>query len=313
MCNKLFLSHSSEDLRIVTAFVNFMYKVGLTEENIVCTSVPETKISVGNDIYAYLNRLISEEKIYVIYFLSDNYYASPVCLNEMGAVWLKKSDSLNLLLPGFNFEDIRGVVEKNKVGIKLGTCDNMAKAAFNEFLGILKEKFGIDPTPTHWEIARNEFLQSALENMRKLNMSFSRSYCISDLENDGCKIIKRESGNDIITAMIDFEKTESKLCSIVVFNGKRDFTNYYLNKKNLCFEAYADEGINCVDIELHLKDIDMPYEICLNEDEKEFKLPLTQFCDSLMFWKMVSEIKFVFHKKKVSNKGKVIIKNLRIE
>ena len=168
MCNKLFLSHSSEDLRIVTAFVNFMYKVGLTEENIVCTSVPETKISVGNDIYAYLNRLISEEKIYVIYFLSDNYYASPVCLNEMGAVWLKKSD-LNLLLPGFNFEDIRGVVEKNKVGIKLGTCDNMAKAAFNEFLGILKEKFGIDPTPTHWEIARDEFLQSALENMRKLN------------------------------------------------------------------------------------------------------------------------------------------------
>lgn len=183
------------------------------------------------------------------------------------------------------------------MGIKLGTCDNMVKAAFNEFLGILKEKFGIDPTPTHWEIARDEFLQSALENIRKFNMSFSRSYCISDLENDGCEIVKRESGNDIITAMIDFEKTESKLCSIVAFNGKRDFTNYYLNKKNLCFEAYADDGINCVDIELHLKDIDMPYEIYLNEDEKEFKLPLTQFCDSLMFWEMVSETKFVFHKK----------------
>lgn len=189
MCNKLFLSHSSEDSRVVTAFVNFMYKIGLTEENIVCTSVPETKISVGNDIYAYLNNLISEEKIYVIYFLSDNYYASPVCLNEMGAVWLKKSDSLNLLLPSFNFEDIRGVVEKNKVGIKLGTCDNMTKAAFNEFLGILKEKFGINPTPTHWEIARDEFLQSALEDIRKFNMSFARSYCIGDLENDGCKII----------------------------------------------------------------------------------------------------------------------------
>ena len=27
MCNKLFLSHSSEDLRIVTAFVNFMYNL----------------------------------------------------------------------------------------------------------------------------------------------------------------------------------------------------------------------------------------------------------------------------------------------
>ena len=49
----------------------------------------------------------------------------------------------------------------------------------------------------------------------------------------------------------------------------------------------------------------MPYEICLNEDEKEFKLPLTQFCDSLMFWKMVSEIKFVFHKKRLAIKGRL--------
>ena len=57
----------------------------------------------------------------------------------------------------------------------------------------------------------------------------------------------------------------------------------------------------------------MPYEIYLNEDEKEFKLPLVQFCDSLMFWKMVSEIKFLFYRKKVKNKGKVVIKNLRIE
>lgn len=63
MSNKLFLSHSSEDSKIVAAFVNFMYKIGLTEKNIVCTSVPETKISVGNDIYGYLNKLISEEKI----------------------------------------------------------------------------------------------------------------------------------------------------------------------------------------------------------------------------------------------------------
>ena len=57
----------------------------------------------------------------------------------------------------------------------------------------------------------------------------------------------------------------------------------------------------------------MPYEIYMNEDEKEFKLPLIQFCDSIMFWQTVSEIKFVFHRKMVSNKGKVTIKNLRIE
>lgn len=151
MSYKLFLSHSSKDEKVVKAFVSFMYKIGLTEKDIVCSSVPETKIAIGNDIYAYLNQLISDENIYAIYFLSDNYYASPVCLNEMGAVWLRKADSLSILLPGFDFNDVQGVVERNKVGIKLGTCDNMTKAAFNEFLKILNDKFGIHPNQTHWE------------------------------------------------------------------------------------------------------------------------------------------------------------------
>jgi len=75
-----------------------------------------------------------------------------------------------------------------------------------------------------------------------------------------CKIIKKESGRDHITAIIDFEQTESKLCSIVIFNG-RDFTSYFLNGKNLCFEAYAEDGIHCVDIEILLRDVDMQYEM----------------------------------------------------
>lgn len=313
MASKLFLSHSSEDEKIVSNFVKFMYMIGLTEQSIVCSSVPETKIAIGENIYKYLNELISNEDLYVIYFLSDNYYSSPICLNEMGAVWLKKSDSLNLLLPGFDFSDIQGVVEKNKVGIKLGTCDNMTKAAFNEFLEVLKERFGINPTPTHWEIARDEFLKSAVENTRLFNMAFSRSYCIDDQDNEGCMIIKRESSKDRITAIIDFEQTDSKLCSIVIFNGHRNFTSYFLNRKKLCFEAYADAGIHCVDIELLLEDVDVQYEIYLDDDEKQFQIPLTQFCDILMFWKSVSELKFLFHRKKVNGKGKVVIKNLRIE
>ena len=140
---KLFLSHSSQDKEIVNAFVNFMYKIGLTEENMVCTSSPGTKIAIGEDIYEYLNNLLSEDEVYVIYFMSDNYYSSPVCLNEMGAVWLKKSQNLNLLLPGFEFDDIQGVVGKDKVGIKLGTCDDLTKASFNEFKDKLEQIFNI--------------------------------------------------------------------------------------------------------------------------------------------------------------------------
>lgn len=32
-----------------------------------------------------------------------------------------------ILLSDFDFSDMRGVVNKNKVGIKLGTCDEMQR------------------------------------------------------------------------------------------------------------------------------------------------------------------------------------------
>lgn len=313
MSCKLFLSHSSNDLGAVTSFVNFMYKIGLTEKDILCTSVPETKISITNDIYDYLNNYLSTKELYVIFFLSDNYYSSPVCLNEMGAVWLKRSDSLNFLLNGLDFPDVKGVVGNTKIGIKLGNCDSMTKASFNELLDVLKNKFNISPSPTNWEMARDTFLQSVMENQRQIDMSFSRSYCIDDSENDGCKIIKKNSSANTIFAQIDFSQTDSKLCDIVVFNSIRNFTSYYINRKNICFEAYADAGIHLIDVELRLNDIDIPYEIYINEDEKSIKIPLGQFCNHISYWQDVPQIKFVVHRKNVTEKANLVIKNLRIE
>ena len=144
-------------------------------------------------------------------------------------------------------------------------------------------------------------------------MSFSQSYCIGDLENDGCKIIRKLSNYNKITANVNFDETDSKLCSIVVFNEKRNLSNLFINKKNLCFEAYADEGINCMDIEICLNNINMSFDIYLDEDEKIFKIPLAQFCDSLLPWKNVSEIKFILHRKKVTKPSQITIKNLRLE
>lgn len=310
---KLFLSHSSKDAEIVNAFVNFMYKVGLTEENIICTSSPGTKITIREDIYDYLNNQLSQDKIYVIFFLSDNYYASTVCLNEMGAAWLKKSISLSLLLPGFTYEDIQGVVGRNKIGIQLGTSDSMTKASFNDFKKDLEQFFQVSVSFNRWEAARDEFLSVAMERGRLFNMKFSESYCIGDLENNGCKIIRKFSNKTEIVAEIDFQKTNSKLCSVVVFTEKRNFVNHYANKRSLCFEAYADGGIRCVDVEFHLKGVNRCVGVCLDEDEKNFTLPLLQFCDALEPWKNVTEIAFLFRSKNITEPGAVTIKNLRLE
>ncbi len=310
---QLFLSHSSKDSNIVNAFVDFMFKIGLNNKQIFCSSSPYTKIAIKTNIYEHLNKLLSNDSVYVIYFLSDNYYMSPVCLNEMGATWLKKTESLNVLLPDFDFSDIRGVVDKDKVGIKLQLNDDMTRASFNEFKKDLIKMFNIEISDTQWELARDEFLRVAVHKSKMLNMKFSKSYCIGCSNNNGCKIVRKESSEEQITARINFEITDSDLHSIVIFTEMKDFSYYYANNKKLCFEAFAEEGISLVDIEFHFDEVEMSREEFLTDDEKSFKIPLEQFCGVLSPWRAVKQISFVFKRNNVTKPGTVVIKNLRIE
>lgn len=73
----------------------------------------------------------NNDEIFVLFF-PDNYYSSPVCLNEMGAAWVRKADSLNFILSDFDFSDMRYVVNKNNVSIKIGTCYTMSKISLQK-------------------------------------------------------------------------------------------------------------------------------------------------------------------------------------
>ena len=66
-------------------------------------------------------------------------------------------------------------------------------------------------------------------------------------------------------------------------------------------------------VELKIDNIDRSYENFLNDNEKSFMIPLSQFCEELSSWHNVPEIKFVFRKKMITQKCEVFIKNLRIE
>lgn len=311
---KLFLSHSSKDQLIANAFVDFMYSIGLTENDVFCSSDSSSQIPLHTNIYDYLNGLLSNDELYVVFFLSDNYYASPICLNEMGAAWLKRSKSLNFLLPGFDFNDIQGVANNNHIGIKLGVKSDEIFASFNNFRDDLEQLFNIKISNNRWEKERNKFLDVTIQNSRVFNMALSQSYCVGDLENYGCKIIKLESNQNKITAQIDFNETDSKLSSIVIFMDSHNFINHYTNKRNLCFDIYANNnGISEIQIEMHLDNVDMSVDIPIKADITNYKIPLSQFCDALTPWKRVSEIAFLIHKRKVSSPVKIVIENLRLE
>ena len=134
--HKIFISHSSKDAEYVREIVNLLEVLGLRKDEIVCSSMPPYCVPLDNKVYDWLINEFQQNKLRVIYILSENYYASAASLNEMGAAWALKQEWTGILLPGFSFDDITGCIDKTRIGIKLDDTD---KATLNYRLEELKD------------------------------------------------------------------------------------------------------------------------------------------------------------------------------
>ena len=155
---KIFISHSSKDVKYVEPIVELLADIGMTNDNLFCSSIPDYGIPLNQDIYEYLSSLFSENELYVIFVLSSNYYGSPACLNEMGAAWVLKNEYTSILLPKFEHQEIDGAVNPNKIGMKLDDDDELLKKRLGELKNIISEKFGISVPDMRWEKKRNDFI-----------------------------------------------------------------------------------------------------------------------------------------------------------
>lgn len=95
----LFISHAEKDSKIVEAFVKLLYDIPIPGKNMFCSSISEIGVPIKEYIYDYLRNMLGSEQVIPIFMLSDNYYSSVACLNEMGAVWVKQKDYYLFLLP----------------------------------------------------------------------------------------------------------------------------------------------------------------------------------------------------------------------
>ena len=153
----LFISHSSKDAEYVREFVNLLCRMGMNEDDIICTSVKGLGVPLGGKIYKWLVDAFYRYNIHIIYFLSDNYYRSAASLNEMGAAWAMKSEWDAVLLPGFEFSEIRGCIEKDQISIKLDNDE--VKFRLGELREKLAGEFGLkDIKAVRWEEYRDDFL-----------------------------------------------------------------------------------------------------------------------------------------------------------
>ena len=126
---RIFISHASKDSPFGDAIVGLLRGIGLAQNQIIYTSDPDYGIPPGQDIFDYLRDQIRNDT-YMIYLLSNNYYNSIACLNEMGAAWVRQTDAQMLLLPGFDTNDPRfrsGVSNPNKMAVRVDDNVQMLK------------------------------------------------------------------------------------------------------------------------------------------------------------------------------------------
>lgn len=164
---RIFISHSSKDEKYVSCLVRLLDNIGLREEHIFCSSIPGYGIKLGDDIYDHLKKEFQEHNLHVIFVLSDHYYDSAACLNEMGASWVLQKKYTSILLPDFEFKNIKGAINPYKIGLRLANDSLDVKEKLGHLKNEIINEFKLSSiSDIRWEEMRDSFIKSisAIEN-----------------------------------------------------------------------------------------------------------------------------------------------------
>lgn len=153
---KIFISHSSENRDYGNLLVELLRGLGVKENEIIFTSNVAYGIPVGQNIFNWLKSQITE-KPFVIYLLSEEYYQSVACLNEMGAAWIVENEHAAIFTPSFNLsskEFQNGALDPREIGFRINDADRVLS-----FIQMLSKNFEITNNAVLISQRVNKFIQ----------------------------------------------------------------------------------------------------------------------------------------------------------
>ena len=137
---KIFISHSSKNANYGNALVELLAGIGIKSDQIIFTSNIAYGIPIGQNIFNWLKNRINE-KPYVIYLLSQEYYSSIACLNEMGAAWMDENKHTMIFTPNFKLDSHEfqsGSLDPREIGFYIDNEERLTA-----FIESLKTSFDI--------------------------------------------------------------------------------------------------------------------------------------------------------------------------
>ena len=206
---KIFISHAFADKEYVDLLVQLLNDIGIEKsaDKIFYSSMPGYGIPLAENIYDYLKEELNRN-IMVIFVLSDNYYNSPACLNEMGATWISNKAYYTVLLPNFEFTDIKGAINPMDMSFKIED-----KNMLNEFKDKIVKEFNLKQIDNNiWEEDRDKFIS----NIKEIDKKYKSN-------NQKCKIeidrVKGKGTNDIEIAIRFINNgNKNEECQEITFN-----------------------------------------------------------------------------------------------
>lgn len=154
---KVFISHSSKDKAYGDCLVNLLKGLGLKRDDIIYTSNELYGIPLGENIYDYLRENIDTD-IHMIFLLSENYFTSVACLNEMGASWVAQKDHTIICVPEFDFSMKQFndcCLDSKEMGLRM---DNYIR--ITEFKAVIESKFGKVIDDMEWQALLESYKKS---------------------------------------------------------------------------------------------------------------------------------------------------------
>ncbi|TXD81175.1 TIR domain-containing protein [Subsaximicrobium wynnwilliamsii] len=150
---EIFISHSSLDSKYVEKLIDIFEAIGVPSDKIFCSSFEGYGVRLGNDFLEDIRKRLNSN-VLVVFILSENFYSSVVSLCEMGATWVKTNNHIPVLIPPFDYSDVKGVIPTTN-GMKINE-----KAKYNSLKNVIEDFLDLKPINNSvWERKRDNSLK----------------------------------------------------------------------------------------------------------------------------------------------------------
>jgi len=182
-------------------------------------------------------------------------------MNEMGAAWILQNRYTTILLPGFEFKEIKGAINPRQIGLKLDSDLTDIKEKLGQLKDELLNEFGLSAvSDIRWEQKRDIFINSiTIKNEQTLLQN------VLVLSNT----IKGRvfDANDVVEEFRSFERNSNLMVDIFAYTGETIFKiiTDFLKKLDETYCPFRELRIRLLVKDLSSQSV-IPYDESLKEN-----------------------------------------------